>query len=224
MKKLNINDVLLAFDVGLDCAMPQVWQQQVEAIAQALVDQGIVIIDGAVSTGLISGLVQEYDNHWRENMAPAGIGRGAGFQKNVDIRRDKIIWLEPQTPQVTLYIEQMNAIKTQLNRLLFLGLFEYEAHFALYQPGDFYRTHRDAFRGQPARCLTTVLYLNEDWDATKGGELGVYNDDENFLFDVMPQAGRMVIFLSEDFPHEVKPATCERKSIAGWFRVNQGIR
>jgi len=31
---------------------------------------------------------------------------------------------------------------------------------------------------------------------------------------------RLVIFLSEEFPHEVLPANTHRYSIAGWFRVN----
>lgn len=29
-----------------------------------------------------------------------------------------------------------------------------------------------------------------------------------------------MLFLSEEFPHEVLPASRERYSIAGWFRVN----
>ncbi|MGN0920901.1 MAG: 2OG-Fe(II) oxygenase [Cellvibrio sp.] len=224
MNKPLFNDVLFRCETGLDIAVPEIWEQQIDVVAQRLVDDGVVVIDDAFSPSLISGLLDEYDGHWRHQMEPAGIGRGLEFQTNKDIRRDKIIWLEPESPYVAKYLSVMESMRVALNRMLYLGLFEYEAHFALYQPGDFYRTHRDAFRGQPARCLTTVLYLNQDWDETKGGQLGVYSDSEDFLFDVLPQAGRMVIFLSEEFPHEVKPANCERKSIAGWFRVNQGIR
>ncbi|HDX9011350.1 TPA: 2OG-Fe(II) oxygenase, partial [Aeromonas dhakensis] len=47
-----------------------------------------------------------------------------------------------------------------------------------------------------------------------------YGDDEQFLMDVSPRGGRLVLFLSEEFPHEVLPANQERYSIAGWFRVN----
>ena len=35
-----------------------------------------------------------------------------------------------------------------------------------------------------------------------------------------PSFGSVAIFLSEEFPHEVLPATRDRYSIAGWFRVN----
>jgi SM-20-related protein len=37
---------------------------------------------------------------------------------------------------------------------------------------------------------------------------------------VTPLMGTIAIFLSEEFPHEVLPATRDRFSIAGWFRVN----
>lgn len=32
--------------------------------------------------------------------------------------------------------------------------------------------------------------------------------------------GTLVVFLSEEFEHEVLPAKRDRYSIAGWFRVN----
>jgi len=37
---------------------------------------------------------------------------------------------------------------------------------------------------------------------------------------VLPQLGTLVVFLSEEFPHEVLAAQRDRYSIAGWFRVN----
>ena len=40
---------------------------------------------------------------------------------------------------------------------------------------------------------------------------------------VLPKKGTFVVFLSEDFPHEVLPATRTRHSVAGWFRVNGSV-
>ena len=120
----------------------------------------------------------------------------------------------------------MDVLRVGINQRLFLGLFDYESHFAHYEIGAFYQKHRDAFNdhkktGQPIRMLSTVLYLNKDWQDDNGGELMIYNDSEQPLEKVVPYFGRLVIFLSEKFPHEVLPAKRERKSIAGWFRVNQ---
>jgi len=37
--------------------------------------------------------------------------------------------------------------------------------------------------------------------------------------DIYPRDGRLVLFLSADFEHEVLPAARERLSVAGWFRT-----
>jgi SM-20-related protein len=40
---------------------------------------------------------------------------------------------------------------------------------------------------------------------------------------VIPNVGTVVVFLSEEFPHEVLPALRDRYAIAGWFRLNTSI-
>ncbi|MGE6210274.1 2OG-Fe(II) oxygenase, partial [Aeromonas media] len=142
-------------------------------------------------------------------------------QGNPEIRRDQIHWLDPdQGAPVADYLARMESLRLAANRNLMLGLFDYEAHFARYRRGDFYATHRDAFAGRSNRRLTSVFYLNNGWQPQAGGVLRVYDNDEQFLMDVSPKGGRLVLFLSEDFPHEVLPASEQRYSIAGWFRVN----
>ena len=103
-----------------------------------------------------------------------------------------------------------------LNRELMLGLDELEAHFAMYAPGTRYAKHRDRFRDDDARVLSSVLYLNDDWQESDGGALRLYLPDRHL--DVYPSAGKLVLFLSADFEHEVLAATRDRLSIAGWFR------
>ena len=115
-----------------------------------------------------------------------------------------------------------------INRRLFMGVCDYECHFAHYNIGAFYKKHVDAFSankktGQSNRVISTVLYLNETWQQENGGELVIYGEDgEQVVEKILPEFGKFIIFLSEKFPHEVLPATRARKSIAGWFRVNEG--
>jgi len=113
-----------------------------------------------------------------------------------------------------------------LNRQLFLGLFDYECHFAHYPPGAFYKRHLDAFKGGGNRTVTVVLYLNQAWDEAWGGELLIYQDEqaEQPFQRVGAHYGRAVIFLSDRFPHEVVAASRDRYSIAGWFRINSSQR
>ena len=115
----------------------------------------------------------------------------------------------------------METLRQALNRELYLGLFEFEAHLAIYPPGAVYKKHLDQFRGIGLRTVTTTLYLNDNWQAADGGQLRLYLDetDPQRYLDVQPEAGTLVTFLSARFLHEVLPAARERLSITGWFKV-----
>lgn len=122
------------------------------------------------------------------------------------------------------FLTLMGAIRQALNRELFLGLFEFEGHFAHYPPGGFYKRHRDSFHGAANRVVSMVTYLNSDWRPGDGGELVLYGEDEvTEIATIEPRAGTLVLFLSEEIPHEVRPASRDRNSIAGWFRLNASI-
>ena len=118
----------------------------------------------------------------------------------------------------------MENLRIEINRRLFLGLFDYESHYAHYGPGDFYKRHVDAFKGSSNRLLSSVVYLNADWTEADQGELLMFHDEEVSPFLIVePVFNQCVIFLSEQFPHEVRAAKRDRYSIAGWFRTNNSI-
>ena len=148
----------------------------------------------------------------------AGIGRGVAKVVHSGIRGDKIQWLEPdQHVAVDRYLAFMEHIRVAINQTLFLGLEDFEGHFALYPAGAFYKKHLDRFRDDDRRVVTCIAYLNEQWLPEQGGELRMYLDDGQ-THDVVPQAGTLVVFMSEQWPHEVLPATRDRLSITGWLR------
>jgi SM-20-related protein len=111
--------------------------------------------------------------------------------------------------------------KQVLNRRCFLGLKSFEGHFARYPVGSFYKRHLDQFHAVPHRIVTVILYLNDSWTEADGGQLRMYfpqEDGSERLEDVLPVGGRLVVFLSEEIPHEVMPTQKERISITGWLR------
>jgi 2OG-Fe(II) oxygenase superfamily len=106
----------------------------------------------------------------------------------------------------------------------------FNAKLAVTLPGgSTYPLHVDNPQGLQAndtRKLTCILYLNPDYDATRGdgGELRLTiggnptmadddddDDDDNkeeettTQIDVTPEGGRMVLFWSDEIPHEVLP-------------------
>ncbi|TON45518.1 SM-20 protein [Vibrio parahaemolyticus] len=159
-----------------------------------------------------------------DNWKKARIGRNDDVTRIESIRSDKIQWLKPAMGQpIANYLSKMEEIRQEVNRHFFLGLFEYEAHFAKYEKGDFYQKHLDCFKGNENRRLTTVFYMNESWSEEDAGELVVYDLNDKEIATIPPRGGRLLVFLSEQFPHEVLPTNAERFSIAGWFRIN-GVR
>jgi SM-20-related protein len=152
------------------------------------------------------------------DLTPASIGRGSGQEVREGVRGDRIQWLDAGlSPACDQYLALMDGLRQALNRELYLGLDDYECHFAWYPPGAFYQKHLDRFRDDDRRAVSAVFYLNPDWQPEQGGALRLYLADETTR-DVQPQAGSLLVFLSADLPHEVLPASRERLSLTGWFR------
>jgi SM-20-related protein len=169
------------------------------------------------------GLTQELAAECRKRaaegeLAPAAVGRGSFSEIREGIRGDHIQWLEPgQVDACDSYLGLMDSLREAMNRGLFLGLEDFESHFALYPPGAFYLKHVDRFRDDDRRMVSAVIYLNDAWLPEHGGQLRMYLE-EGREHDVVPTGGCLVVFLSGEVPHEVLPATRERLSLTGWFR------
>jgi SM-20-related protein len=118
----------------------------------------------------------------------------------------------------------MEKLRNGLNKALYLGLFDYECHYAIYGEGSGYAKHSDVLSGKKNRILSTVFYLNENWQTGDGGELVLFEPTGGTVITtVEPTFGKMIIFLSESFPHEVLVSQTERRSIAGWFRTRESV-
>ena len=192
-----------------------------ETIASDLSATGYSIQPNALPQPLLNQLSNHIQTISAADFKKAGIGRDSEHQLNQVIRSDEICWINNDSDAGAGWLEWVESLQAFLNRRLFLGLFSAESHFAHYAPGDFYQKHSDAFKGEANRVLSMVVYLNHDWLAEDGGELLIYTGEETqATIKVIPSFGTIVVFLSEDFPHEVLPARRDRFSIATWFRVN----
>jgi len=190
-------------------------------IADQLSTDGYVLLPSALPEPLLLSLHHRAQSltarHWRT----AGVGRAKQYQVDQQIRSDKIHWMNPDNEAEAGFLAQMDQLRQGLNQRLYMGLFDYESHFSIYQKGDFYQKHIDALKGRSNRVLSTVCYLNRHWQDSDAGELLLYTPDgEQLLAKVTPTYGTLLIFLSEQFPHQVLAANRARYSIAGWFRVN----
>ncbi|MDQ2075192.1 2OG-Fe(II) oxygenase [Marinimicrobium sp. ABcell2] len=192
-----------------------------DQIAQSLEQVGYAVLSGVLPASLTDSLFADLKALEQAEFKPAGVGRQDDFQVNRFVRLDKICWLRGESQASAEFLAWTEKLREGLNRRLFLGLFDYECHYASYPVGAFYKKHLDAFKGQSNRVLSTVFYLNPSWQPADGGELVLYPESGSEPLEViLPEYGKLVIFLSEEFPHEVLPAHRPRHSIAGWFRIN----
>ena len=189
-----------------------------ENITDSLVSDGYVIIKNTLNPSLVASLAKFAKDE--KNYKIAGISNTKNLTVDNSKRRDRILWLDEDSGVQSEYLEFCNGLRKYLNKSLYLGLTFYESHFAIYDKGDFYEKHLDSFRGEKNRIVTTVFYLNKDWDKENGGELLIYDENGTPIETVIPNENTLVVFLSDKFPHEVLPSMSKRHSIAGWFRVD----
>jgi len=148
----------------------------------------------------------------------ARIGRGEAARLAPEVRGDFIAWLsQPERDAEQQLLGKLDELRAVLNRALMAGLEDFQGHFALYPAGTGYARHFDRLVGTDARAISAALYLNHDWTAAEGGQLRIYTGG-NSSEEVLPVGGRLVLFQSDRFEHEVLPATRERLSFTGWFR------
>ncbi len=184
--------------------------------------QGWAVVEGYFPQDMMAGLLQDVmERKSASALKIAGTGRdgknGAGT-----VRTDETLWLDGSNDWQKTYLDRMGFLQQTLNRALFLGLKDYEAHYALYQPGGFYQKHLDSLHGARNRIVSCVTYLTPEWTEADAGRLVLYDrdDTDREVARILPKAGTLAVFLSEEIPHEVRPPNRERASIAGWFRCD----
>lgn len=201
------------------------WPALIERVLAVLPEPGWVVLPDALPADLVAALREELVARDAAGVLhAAGIGRGAAHQVRGSVRGDRIAWLQASWPAAARYLSLMDSLRQALNQSLFLGLDEYEAHYACYEPGGFYRRHVDRHAGgadgQGQRVISTVCYLNEPgWPADAGGELLLHPEGHDDPVRVRPEGGTLLVFRSDNLPHEVLAANRQRLSIAGWMRT-----
>jgi SM-20-related protein len=193
-----------------------------DAIASALAIEGWCVVSNLMDAAQTRALAAEcLSMHDAGLLQPARVGAGRAASS---LRGDSTRWFVSGAMSASqqLFTERLDALRLALSRLLMLGLVDCESHYAVYPPGAGYARHLDCLRGNDARVVSAVFYLNDAWLEADGGALRLYLADGSPR-DVYPHAGSLLLFLSAQFEHEVLPATRDRMSIAGWMRQRPAL-
>jgi SM-20-related protein len=196
--------------------------ERLEPILGALIECGWCVAPGFLPDPVVADLRTIcLARHEIGGFHRAGVGSGAARLVS-ELRGDSILWIEEDDPNPAVrgYLDTVESLRQAVNRTLYLGLQQLEAHFAVYPEGAFYKRHLDRFRDDDRRALTAILYLNQDWRESDGGLLRFWPDPsgEGKRLDIVPSGGTLVTFLSDRFWHEVLPARRQRLALTGWFK------
>ncbi|MFN0313671.1 MAG: 2OG-Fe(II) oxygenase [Burkholderiales bacterium] len=192
---------------------------RLQLISTALAGPGWCVVPCAIAASEVEQLRARACELWQAGAFSAG-GTGRKRVANPAVRADAICWVDAGNPVVSGLLAGFETLRLALNQQLFLGLFDFEAHFTRYAALAHYSRHVDRFSDSSSRAVSCVLYLNDSWQPCDGGQLRMYPGGEpERCVDVWPEGGTLVIFLSERIYHEVLPATRERWSFTGWFKV-----
>lgn len=191
-------------------------------ISEDLANKGYSTNVNALPLVLANQLYSHVVSMTNSSFKDAAIGRDQDHMHDARVRSQRQSWISSgESNASTHWLKWAGELQGYLNRHLFLGLSSFESHYAHYRSGDFYERHYDSFKGQTGRKLSIVVYLNRDWLGTDGGELVLYKkDDDSVGLKVSPNFATVVVFLSEEHPHEVLRAHRDRYSIAGWYSPN----
>jgi len=199
------------------------FEELCQDVVEGLSGQNYAVVDNF----LLMDEAQAVRNHielcqQQGKFKPAGIGTAHQFQVKDTVRKDHIYWINPVIcdPVERILVNRVRALMLVLNRQCFLGLKDFEMHFAIYEEGAFYKRHLDQFKGSDHRRLTFILYLNPRWTSQDGGILRMYlagSDGVEAPFDILPLAGRLVCFRSDIIEHEVLISHKPRYSVTGWM-------
>lgn len=200
-------------------------QSLFEPIIEGILTDGYGIADNFLTPDEVSALAQRlHERREAGQFRAAGIGNQQVTVERM-IRGDEILWLDETeaTPEETAFLQRIGEFVDYVNQTCYLGLREYEFHYALYPPGTFYKRHLDQFRSDSRRKLSVICYLNTDWQEADGGQLAIYLPDSDETTErqitVLPTGGRLVCFESGRLEHEVLPANRERLSVTGWLKT-----
>ena len=151
-------------------------------------------------------------------------GQLASTATSENIRGDVVKWVDGRvkgTENIALHMRRTDALLRQLNKMISNHTIEgrTQAMVACYPGGETrYKKHVDN-PNQDGRCITTLYYLNKDYDRTvNGGVLRLFPHGGNEYVDIEPILNRMALFWSDGRnPHEVLTSYTPRYAITLWY-------
>lgn len=185
----------------------------------SFIENEVGIANHFLTDELASFLKQNLQSLYKtEQLLFAGTGNNILVTHDKTIRSDKIYWLDAKHENLheNSFFKLLDSFIIYLNATCYTGITGYEFHYTLYEEGSFYKKHIDRFKNNSSRAYSMIMYLNEDWHPSHGGELCIHHN--NHRQNISPNNGKCVFFKSNNLLHEVLLTHQPRLSITGWLK------
>jgi SM-20-related protein len=196
-------------------------EQAFETIIDSFLENRVGLIDDFLNENLSSNLQANLLLLLLDKqLKVAGIGSDSNFSTNKLIRSDIIYWLDRKHNNIheNSFFDLIDEFVKYLNMTCYTGITGYEFHYAYYEKGSSYKRHLDQFRDNQNRAYSMIMYLNNNWSPSDGGQLCIYHQDVSQI--ISPINGKCVFFKSSELEHEVLLNHKPRMSITGWLKTN----
>eukprot|EP01129_Flabellula_baltica_P008008 TRINITY_DN3153_c0_g1_i3.p1 TRINITY_DN3153_c0_g1~~TRINITY_DN3153_c0_g1_i3.p1 ORF type:complete len:165 (-),score=28.02 TRINITY_DN3153_c0_g1_i3:30-524(-) len=157
----------------------------------------------------------------------AGLSQGETHWVNEKVRGDYILWLNDihdaewtyyqHTTLLRQLVDSILDIQQQLNNGCHFDSHQTQIQVTKYPPGASYVRHLDAFEGGSTRRITCLYYINPTWEQGDGGELRIFNEEDDSVTDIAPIGDRLLVFQSRTLEHEVRRTHKNRYAVTIWF-------
>lgn len=191
----------------------QSWINWVDTLSE----QDYVVIDDFLSEDVYKTIRAHFLKKLEaDTFDKAGIGALSANTIKSDVRGDFTYWLNVDVDhELAVFNKLTKELIFVMKRYCFLPISDAEFHYAFYPPGAHYEAHVDQFSERSNRIISVAIYLNENWKQGDGGELKIFQQDQEILIE--PFAKRCVLFKSDKVLHQVMPTNKDRYSLTGWL-------
>jgi Rps23 Pro-64 3,4-dihydroxylase Tpa1-like proline 4-hydroxylase len=192
-----------------------------EDIISSFIETNIGISNHFLSLELANNLKQNLIVlHEKKLLIAAGTGNTDKLTYNTAVRSDAIYWLDKSHNNSfeNEFLFQIEEFIKYLNMSCYAGITDYEFHYSYFEIGAFFLKHLDQFKNNTSRKYSLISYLNNDWQTIDGGELLIYQTNNNKT--ISPTQGKTVLFKSNELFHEVLVTNKKRMSVTGWLKGN----
>lgn len=194
-------------------------EKDFELLIASFIENKIGISNHFLSVELTQHLRQNLLSLYNNNLLlAAGIGNAEKINHNLLVRSDAIYWLDRKHNNCyeNEFFDEIELFIKYLNMTCYAGITDYEFHYSLYETGSFYKKHLDQFKTNESRQYSLITYLNESWQTKDGGELKIYQPNNNQI--ISPTQGKTIFFKSNELVHEVLVTQARRISLTGWLK------